>query len=121
MRKCKTCGQMLPPEAFQREGNAPDGRKASCKPCTKMRRAGKHTKGSRHTHRDPVKNLARQRLRDAVRSGAIVKPGHCEKCLRPTPNHVLDGHHSDYTKPLQVEWLCRSCHGLEHMTWLAAA
>lgn len=35
----------------------------------------------------------------------------CEGC-----GSVADvqGHHSDYSKPYEVDWLCRLCHGAEH-------
>ena len=34
----------------------------------------------------------------------------CEQCgALPA-----DAHHDDYSKPLDVRWLCESCHGIEH-------
>lgn len=57
------------------------------------------------------KKKAHTKVRSAVLSGKIIKPDRCEKCKRL---RALHGHHHDYSKPLDVEWLCRSCHALEH-------
>ena len=41
-----------------------------------------------------------------------LKNDSCEFCgIKDVP---LDGHHHDYDKPLDVTWLCKKCHGLEH-------
>lgn len=53
----------------------------------------------------------------AVKFGHLFKPDHCEKCKNKCMPH---GHHHDYTKPLEVVWLCRACHGEEHRTTLPA-
>lgn len=45
----------------------------------------------------------------AIRSGKLTK-GPCEECGRA--NAVA--HHDDYSKPLEVRWLCQSCHQLLH-------
>jgi len=47
----------------------------------------------------------------AVRLGEIERPDRCEGCGRGVRLH---GHHADYTKPLQIRWLCGSCHRLAH-------
>lgn len=54
---------------------------------------------------------ARAKLRYAVWAGNIVKPKYCERCAK---KGLLNGHHNDYTKPLEVEWLCSTCHGFAH-------
>jgi len=41
----------------------------------------------------------------------IVKP--CKSCGSEKNVHA---HHHDYSKPLDVEWMCASCHGKEHRT-----
>ena len=54
---------------------------------------------------NPEKKKAQETLNNAVRDGRIIRPDTCP-CGNPNP----DGHHSDYSKPLMVTWLCRSCH-----------
>lgn len=61
---------------------------------------------------------ARQRLGYAVHAGRVKRPERCERCNKRT--HV-NGHHHDYSKPLDVEWLCRSCHVAHHVAERAAA
>lgn len=52
---------------------------------------------------------ARKKLRDWVAHGRIVKPKNCQWCGAEC---LLEGHHEDYGRPLDVIWLCRKCHGL---------
>lgn len=54
---------------------------------------------------------ARAQFVQALRLGQIVRPAYCERCRKEC---VPDGHHSDYSKPLDVQWLCRSCHVSVH-------
>ncbi len=58
------------------------------------------------------KYLARKRINSAVYRGTIVKPAKCEDCNTPTPKHKLSGHHADYSKPYDVNWVCRKCHNI---------
>jgi hypothetical protein len=63
---------------------------------------------------------ARTAVTQALEKGEIVKPEMCEKCGRWQPREEIHGHHADYSKPLEVEWLCRDCHIEEHKrlsTW----
>ena len=49
---------------------------------------------------------ARKRMAMAVRRGTFLKPETCERCGFSMPQM----HHKDYTKPFEVEWLCKMCH-----------
>lgn len=66
----------------------------------------------------PSKHLCRQRFAAAVLKGEIRRATRCERCGEP--GHT-DGHHSDYSRPLYVEWLCRSCHAAHHVAERKAA
>ena len=46
-----------------------------------------------------------------VRKGTLEKPKVCSSCQL---EKNLEGHHKDYSKPLNVTWLCRQCHADEH-------
>ncbi len=60
--------------------------------------------------RDPEKMKVRTMVRAAIRRGELKRPSHCERCNRP----AREAHHEDYSKPLDVIWLCFRCHGLVH-------
>ncbi len=52
---------------------------------------------------------ARHALNHAIEKGRLVSRP-CEKCGA----QKAQGHHHDYTKPLDVEWLCAKCHSQHH-------
>lgn len=61
---------------------------------------------------------ARRKLNHAVAKGLLVRPVSCQRCGRiPSPRKdgksCVQGHHHDYSKPLDVEWLCPTCHRLD--------
>lgn len=58
------------------------------------------------------KKRARDRVRSAVKYGKLSKPVVCSDCGQPGK---LQAHHADYSKPLDVTWLCFQCH-LKHPT-----
>jgi len=64
--------------------------------------------------KSPEKRAANVLLGNAVRSGRIIKPLECSRCGSIPHRRDLHGHHEDYAKPLEVEWICVKCHGLEH-------
>jgi len=71
----------------------------------------------RPSARDAQKRKASQALHGAVRRGRIMRPSICSECSIPcTPQ----GHHEDYSKPLQVIWLCRGCHAARHRKYGAS-
>lgn len=68
-------------------------------------------RGIKYNFRNPEKILAHKKLSYAVRSGKIDKPKNCSRCCA---EGKLDGHHEDYSKPLDVVWVCRLCHSEIH-------
>jgi hypothetical protein len=58
------------------------------------------------------KNRASSTLNNAVYRGDIIKPVDCSDCGKTGVE--ITGHHPDYSKPLEVVWLCRKCHGKRH-------
>ena len=61
--------------------------------------------------RNPMRQKAVSRVSWAIESGNIVKPSACCCCGE---NRPLQGHHDDYSKPLEVIWLCSPCHNHFH-------
>jgi len=60
----------------------------------------------------PDKKKAHQILNDAVAADKISKPRVCERCGKEVTS--INAHHPDYSKPLNVLWLCIPCHHLLH-------
>ena len=58
-----------------------------------------------HRMRHPEKYTARNILNNAVRDGRVIKYP-CEVC----GDAKSQGHHADYSKPLEVRWLCFKHH-----------
>ena len=58
------------------------------------------------------KHRARQRVRTAIVSGRLYKPDHCFRCRQDADD--IEAHHDDYSKPLNVRWLCTPCHRIVH-------
>jgi hypothetical protein len=50
---------------------------------------------------------------NAIAQGRLIRPDHCSECGN-RPLRKVEGHHPDYSKPLEVEWLCRRCHAARH-------
>lgn len=49
-------------------------------------------------------------LNTAVRKGIIKKPTSCSKCGTKRESKFIHGHHWNYFRPLDVVWLCATCH-----------
>ena len=112
-KTCATCGRTKPASEFWRRPVLKDGLMSSCKVCKRKQQAVSYVdwqKSESETH--PEKVMARRLVREALRSGKLVKPTHCENCDKELPLHA---HHTDYDKPLEVVWLCQSCHVKLHM------
>lgn len=59
----------------------------------------------------PGRREAHQKVANALKYGELIRPNICERCGMATYTYA---HHEDYRKPLQVQWLCDSCHAKRH-------
>ena len=135
-KTCRGCGKIKHLEQFAKDHRNKDGQAALCKACDRLRckryRESFPEKRaitcSCYRRRNPAKLAAYQRdlyrrspaqrarcaaqaiAQNARRYGRLV-PGSCEIC-GTTEN--IHGHHADYTKPLEVRWLCYLCHAKVH-------
>ncbi len=66
-------------------------------------------KNKRYKDKYPEKTRARYLTGKAIHDGVLVR-GNCEVC----GNDKTQAHHDDYSKPLDVRWLCSEHHGAQH-------
>jgi hypothetical protein len=59
----------------------------------------------RRRERDPVKTVAYRAIHNGLRDGKVFRKP-CEIC----GDTKVHAHHLDYSKPLQVQWLCKKHH-----------
>lgn len=60
-----------------------------------------------YNKRYPLKYASHVITSNAVRDGVLFKASNCSVC---NSTEKIEGHHDDYTKPLEVRWLCEQCH-----------
>ena len=65
----------------------------------------------------PEAERARRKVTYAVQTGTLVRPEVCEECGEQHTH--IHGHHDDYSKPLEVRWLCPKCHKRHHVSLAA--
>lgn len=64
-----------------------------------------------------LRHKVREMVRYAVKRGELIKPSSCERCGEEHPSsYITAHHHKGYEPPneLDVQWLCRKCHGAVH-------
>ena len=66
----------------------------------------------RQRHETPEIAAAHQAVKRAKMRGDLVPADKCERCDKP--HSRMNAHHEDYSKQLEVEWLCPSCHNRHH-------
>lgn len=134
MKRCFKCGQTKPLEWFYRHPKMADGYLGKCKECTKQDVARRATlkrveivayerersvRPARRAktlgymrvarRRHPERFAARAAVSYAVRVGHLVRRP-CEVCGEPR----AQAHHEDYSRPLEVRWLCLRHHWAQH-------
>jgi hypothetical protein len=115
-KTCSRCRNIFPTDQFYRSKGKHDGRDCYCRDCrleiqkSPSRKASLRRVSARHRLRHPDREFARQMLGRAVRAGRI-KPKPCKRC----GSQYVQAHHPDYSKPLDVVWLCRKHHHEHHL------
>lgn len=130
MKTCFKCGQEKPLSDFYVHPQMGDGHLNKCKDCTKrdvqahkdahyeevLERKREYSRSQRaqelrerYARQHPDRVKARLTVRVAVYQGRLKK-GTCEVC----GSSKTEGHHEDYSKPLDVRWFCRLHHVAVH-------
>lgn len=134
-KTCFKCGEEKPLDEFYRHPQMGDGHLNKCKDCTKKdvrhhrldnpekvraydrarsrlphRVSQRRELYEREWDRHPDRMKARNAVSNAVRDGKLEK----RPCAFCEATEGLEAHHHDYTKPLEVTWLCRPCHRRFH-------
>ncbi|MDR1346811.1 MAG: hypothetical protein LBJ63_00035 [Prevotellaceae bacterium] len=133
--KCSSCGNFMSADFYYKSKRNPIGITSQCKKChiktsiatrsvEKERERAKlrarririenpgYFKKYEKVKKKTYKTLARYMLNKAIKNRIITKPNFCESCGRD--NVRITAHHSDYSEPLRVEWLCYECHAKIH-------
>lgn len=144
-KKCTRCGIVKKDTDYYKDTRKSDGLYARCKKChvkdfsktptkeysRKYRNSQKrieymknykmtegYTKKTREAAmryrgnpENKLKIKAREKFATALKFGKLKKPETCETCK----NKNIEGHHPDYSKPLEVLWLCKKHHELIHV------
>jgi hypothetical protein len=133
-KACFKCGEVMPPSEFYAHPMMKDKHLGKCKGCTKKdatnhrdNNLDKIRKYDRERFKDPDRKkmikvymkrmrdksrdkfIARSRLAYALRTGKIER-GTCRVC----GDKKVQAHHTDYSKPLEVMWLCSPHHWDQH-------
>lgn len=122
MKICVRCKESKPLECFANFKETKDGKQSWCKDCFRVYLRHRHRarplspqpkrKRTYNRRYEPKKQKARWLVHQAVNKGELVRPAECDQCGRGKCR--IEGHHEDYDKPLDVEWLCKSCHSYRH-------
>lgn len=97
-----------------RAANPEKAREVSRRANRKYYQKHKVKKNAQSKGRDPVKKRATELLNMAVVRGDLVRPDICSACGGRPKGTRICGHHPDYSKPLEVVWLCDRCHAKHH-------
>lgn len=134
LKTCFKCGEAKARSEFYKHPQMADGLLGKCKECAKkdvrdnyfadipkrqeyernrsqrkLRKEMKLEYQRRSRAKHPTRNAGYLQVHRAIASGQITRKP-CEVCGDPNSH----AHHDDYSKPLDVRWLCRKHHQMHH-------
>lgn len=128
MKKCFKCDEVLPMAEFYPHPRMTDGHLGKCKKCTRYdtrqnrsARRAQYNAYDRERSKSPTriaairasrateKKLATQAVYNALQHGRLTR----EPCV-VCGELKSEAHHTDYSKQLDVMWLCRRHHAALH-------
>lgn len=129
MKKCFKCQETKPYSEYYKHSQMADGHVNKCKECNKKDvienrdkkldyyREYDRKRGNRQNNEDikkyrsenPIKYKAHGMVNNAIRDKKLYAEP-CEVC---GSTHKIHAHHNDYSKPLNVRWLC----SVHHFEW----
>jgi len=130
-RICNICGVEKDIDMFYPRKDSKTGFRLDCKECVIERQRKRRNLGmardydrkryldprrrkqmyanvARWIQRNPKKIIAYNRLNVAIKQGKIVRQKSCQECGKS--GIKIQAHHDDYSKPLEIRWLCIDCH-----------
>lgn len=118
MKRCFRCGEEKPLHEFYTHPGTADGHLGKCKDCARADRRryeSGNPSGILKTRlamceKSPTRANASRAVEAAIKAGAITRPHYCYGCGCGDSEHRIEAHHHDYSKPLEVIWLCTPCH-----------
>lgn len=108
-KTCTYCGLTKSAGEFGLRVGGHKGRKSYCRACEALRRR-EHRAIQWHWATKEEQAEARSAYNKALRDGTLSR-GECAVCGTTERIH---GHHPDYSRPLDVVWLCAKHHAEEH-------
>lgn len=135
-KQCFKCGRVLDIDEFYTHPGMKDGHLGKCKECTKHdtitrsrqnpekvrayekiraqteeRKKNRRFYVKKYRQEHPERNAIMLQVQRAIKKGVIVKPKTCCICGDETK---LYAHHPNYKEPLNVIFVCQSCHKKIH-------
>lgn len=133
MKKCSECGHEKPLSEFNKLRKSKDGHQSICRACCSAYNKARYAsdperhKGNVRKYREnnprkvletrlktcaksPSRTRANKVVEAALACGELENPGVCYGCGCVAGEHRIEAHHHDYSKPLDIVWLCTPCH-----------
>ena len=115
MKICYSCQKEKPFDSFHKDSTKLSGYTGCCKVCKKEKDAQNYSYSEQEKNRKnewrfkfPERKKAQGRVYTAIKSGRLVRLP-CFVC-----GDNAEAHHPDYSRPLDVVWLCSPHHKQAH-------